>query len=999
MGPRRYQIVVVGELSRRFAPAFEGMTVCCGGGQTAITGMVVDQSQLHGLLDRVGELGLELVSVNAVGRTTHRLARGFAGTAAPARRPHRRAWMTLAVQRRCDEAAGIPLLASKLVVPSMPGRVVERPRLFELLDAGVERPVTLVAAPAGSGKTMLLTSWMSAVSPPGPVAWLSLDQGDNDPVQFWTYLLAALCRSGALPADSGLSAQMASQGGDDTLLPTLLHDLEELASPLVLVLDDVHELVEPQVLQGIELLVRHAPPQLRLVLSTRADPPLPLHRLLVSGRLAQVRGADLAFTVAEVAELLAEYDYRPGLSDDDLAVLQARTEGWAAGLRLAAVSMQHQPDLHRFVTELAGDDRSLAGYLVSEVLERQPAELRSFLLRTCVVDQLSGELADALTGRDDGERTLARLERANAFVVTLGSRREWYRYHPLFAELLRYELRREAPDEITGLHRRAARWYAGRGLPADAIEQAAAVHDWDYVAELAGEHGLGLVLRGERHAFRDLLDRLPADVVNLHPELGLLRAAERIAAADDATEAALQLAREREHLLADERRPRFDLVLAICRLLRAGRAGDLGEALAAGRAALAAHLELGDGADLGGVAGAARAVALSGLGTAELWTGDLDAAEEHLQAGHAAALGSELGDVQLDCLSTLALVRAIGGRLSLAVRTGEAAVALAGRHAGAAAPVAGALLALAWVHYQRDDLATAASYLERASEGGAAAPDRSLGVAIRLLRGRLRNAEADPTGAAAELGAARRDLAGWDLAGWDQPRLLARWLAATEAELRLAAGDVDSAKARPGSAASGTPVAAPEAVALAYQLLAEDDPAGTVSTLSPFLSGTVPAADLDTRIRVWLLHALASHGIDNADQAAASLQSALDLAEPEEHRRIFLDGGAPGRALVARYRDWIDGSWPLLDELALAALDPTPAAVSATPVLVEALSERERAVLRYLPTMLTFVEIGSELYISVNTTKSHVRSIYRKLGVVGRRDAVRRARQLQLLRS
>ena len=345
---------------------------------------------------------------------------------------------------------------------------------------------------------------------------------------------------------------------------------------MVLVLDDVHELVEPQALRGIEFLVRHAPPQLRLVLSTRADPPLPLHRLLVSGRLAQVRGADLAFTVAEVAELLAEYDYRPGLSDDDIAVLQARTEGWAAGLRLAAVSMQHQPDRHRFVTELAGDDRSLAGYLVSEVLERQPAELRSFLLRTCVVDQLSGELADALTGRDDGERTLARLERANAFVVTLGSRREWYRYHPLFAELLRYELRREAPHEITGLHRRAARWYAGRGLPADAIQQAAAVHDWGYVAELACEHGLGLVLHGERHAFGDLLDRLPADVVNLHPELGLLRAAERIAAADDATEAALQLAREREHLLADDRRPRFGLVLAICRLLRAGRAGDLG---------------------------------------------------------------------------------------------------------------------------------------------------------------------------------------------------------------------------------------------------------------------------------------------------------------------------------------------------------------------------------------------------------------------------------------
>jgi LuxR family transcriptional regulator, maltose regulon positive regulatory protein len=902
--------------------------------------------------------------------------------------------MKVAIQRRSDEANGPPLLAGKLVAPSRPGRVVERPRLFELLDTGIERPVTLVAAPAGSGKTMLLTSWMSVASLPGPVAWLSLDHGDNDPVRFWTYMLAALSRSGAVPADSGLQALLPSPADDDALLPLLLHGLEELAAPVVLVLDDVHELTEPRVLDGIEFLVRHAPPQLRMVLSTRADPPLPLHRLLVSGRLTQLRASDLAFTVAEVAELLAEYDYRPRLSDGDLAMLQARTEGWAAGLRLAAVSMQHQPDLHRFITELAGDDRSLAGYLVSEVLEQQPAELRSFLLRTCVVDTLSGELADALTGRDDGERTLARLEGANAFVVAVGSRRQWYRYHPLFAELLRYELRREAPHEVTELRRRAARWYAGHGLPADAIQQAVAVRDWGHAADLIAEHGLRLALKGQDQAFRDLLNQLPADVARLDPEFAVLRAAEGIASSDDGAEASLELAREQEHMLADDRRPRFALVLAICRLLRARRAGDLDEVLAAGREALAAQSHLGDGAGLRGVASTARAVALSALGTAELWTGELDAAEGHLQAGHAAALGAGLDDVQLDCLSTLALLQAIGGRLSVAVRTGEAALGFAGQHAGASAAVAGALLALAWAHYERDDLATAAGYLERASEGATGAPDRPLRVAIKIMGGRLRYAQADSAGALAEFGAARRDLA-----GWDPPRLLSRWLATAEAQLHLAAGDTQSAKALLGSVEASTSVAAPEAVALARQQLAEDDPAGTVRTLSPFLDGAMPAADLDTRIRAWLLHALASHALDNADQAAASLRQAVDLAEPEEHRRIFLDGGAPGRALVARYRDWIDASWPFLDELALASLDPAPTVVSAMPVLIESLSERERAVLRYLPTMLTFVEIGSELYISVNTTKSHVRNIYRKLGVVGRRDAVRRARQLQLLRS
>ena len=894
--------------------------------------------------------------------------------------------------RRRGAGTGMPLLASKLATPSMPGRVVQRPRLFKLLDIGVERPVTLLAAPAGSGKTMLLTSWISAASPPGPVAWLSLDQVDNDPVRFWTYLLAALCRSGAVPADSGLHALMPSPEGDDPLLSLLLHGLEELASPVVLILDDLHELTEPRLLNGIKSLVRHAPPPLRLVLSTRADPPLPLHRLLVSGQLTQLRGTDLAFTVPEVDELLSGYDYRSGLSDTDVAVLQARTEGWAAGLRLAAVSMQHQPDLHRYITELAGDDRSLAGYLVSEVLEQQPAELRSFLLRTCVVDKLNGELADALTGRDDGERILARLEQANAFVTALGSRHEWYRYHPLFAELLRYELRREAPHEVAELDGRAARWYGDHGLPADAIQQAVTVGDWSYAADLIAEHGLDLTLHGQDQVFGELLGRLPADVARLHPELALLTAAERIAAAGDDAEASLRLAREQERMIADDRRPRFTLLLAICRLLRASRVGDLDEVLAAGHEALAAHAQLNSGDDLHGLAAAARAVALSDLGAAELWTGELDAAAGHLQAGQVAALGAGLDEVRLRCTSTLALVQAIRGRLSLAVRTGEAAVRFAGQHARGSSAAVGALLALAWVHYQRDDVAAAASYLERASEGAAITQDRPLRAAIKMVKRRLRYAQADPAGALAELKAARRELA-----GWDPPRLLSCWLAANEAELQLTAGDTEpAALATLRTHESGSE---PAAVALARQQLAEDDPAGTVSTLSPFLDGTMPAADLATRIRAWLLHAQASHVLDDVDQAAASLRQAVELAEPEEHRRIFLDAGAPGRALVARYRDWIDVSWPFLDELALASLDPAPTVVSAMPVLIEALSERERAVLRYLPTLLTFVEIASELYISVNTTKSHVRHIYRKLGVVGRRDAVRRARQLQLLRS
>jgi LuxR family transcriptional regulator, maltose regulon positive regulatory protein len=671
-------------------------------------------------------------------------------------------------------------------------------------------------------------------------------------------------------------------------------------------------------------------------------------------------------------------------------VLQARTEGWAAGLRLAAVSMLGHPDPRRFVLELAGDDRSLAGYLVAEVLDRLPAELRGFLVRTSVVDELSGELADALTGRDDGERTLARLERANAFVVALGHRREQYRYHPLFAGLLRYELRREAPREVAELRRKAADWYGANGFPAEAVGQAVAMEDWERTADLLAEHGGRRLLRGQAAGLGELLDRVPAEAARRHPELALLGAAGRIVA-DDEAEASLELAREQEQRLAGDRRPRFALLLAACRLLRAGRAGDLDEVLAAGRAALDVRAPLGDG----GVAGDALAVALAGLGTAELWTGDLEAAEAHLRAGLVAARSAGLEEVQRTCLSHLALVQAVQGRLGDAVATGRAAVEHAApAGAPAPAPPAAALLGLAWARYQRDDLGGAGGWLERAEElPGPAAPERPLRVAAMIMTGWLARAQGDPAAAFAAFGAARHELA-----GWSQPRLLVRWLATSEAELHLAAGDTATARVLLAALDRGAPAeATPPAVAVARLRLAEGDPSAALTSLAPLVDDTAPAAGAGA-VEAWLLQALARHARDEPDQAAKSLAVAVELAEPEDRRRVFLDAGPPARALLARYRDWVEASWPFLDEVAHAAIDPV-SPVSPMPALVDELSPRERAVLRYLPTMLTFVEIGSELYISVNTTKSHVRSIYRKLGVVGRRDAVRRARQLQLLRS
>ena len=481
-----------------------------------------------------------------------------------------------------------PLLATKLTAPATPVRVVSRPRLLALLDDGAQQLLTLVSAPAGAGKTTLLAAWSSEGQRPGPSAWLSVDPGDNEPARFWEHALGALCRSGAVPADSALRSLAPRPGSEQTFLPLLVRGLAELPTPVVLILDDVQELTDASVLQGLGFLLRHAPPQLRLVLATRVDPPLPWQRLRISGQLAQLRAADLAFTTAEAADLLATCDHPPKLSEDDLALLQARTEGWAAGLRLAALSLQDQPDPHGFVTEFAGDDQSIADYLVGEVLDRQPEELRSFLLRTCIVEELDGDLADALTGGHDGEWTLARLAQANIFVQALGSRGRSYRYHQLFAELLRCELRRKAPEQVAELHRRAAHWYASRGRVIDAIEQALTAGDGREAADMMVEHGLSLILRGGAATLDRLGGRLPAELVQSDPELALLAASDRIMSADHETASAhLRLAQQREGLLDQDRRGRFVVLLAVLRSAVAWPVGDVDEVLAAGHEALA----------------------------------------------------------------------------------------------------------------------------------------------------------------------------------------------------------------------------------------------------------------------------------------------------------------------------------------------------------------------------------------------------------------------------
>jgi LuxR family transcriptional regulator, maltose regulon positive regulatory protein len=880
------------------------------------------------------------------------------------------------------------LLATKLVAPLPHWRPVARPRLLGLLDAGTGGPLTVLAAPPGAGKTILLASWMTEGRPPGPVAWVTVDRGDDDPARFWSHVVAALRSSGAVPPD-GLLAGLGPPSPDalQGFLAVLVNGLAELPEPVVLVLDDLHEATGPAVVAGLRFVLKQAPPKFRLVVATRADPPLPLHRLRVAGQLTEIRAAELAFTPAEAGELLAGMGVE--LPDAELETLWRRTEGWVAGLRLAALSLRDHPDPGRFVAEFAGDDRAVAGYLLEEVLARQPSEIQEFLLRTCVADRLCAGLGDALTGRRDGKRTLALLERDHAFTTGLDPGRSWYRYHPLLTELLRAELRHRWPEDVPELHRRAAAWHAANGLVEEAVDHALAGGDPDGAARLLVARGFAIVLRGRAETLKELLGRLPAGRVRDGRELALVAAAGRLALG------------ELEEADAFLDRAGAGRAGSLAALLRARRHGDVDGVMAA------AHrlLEPPPGAEWGeGVAEAdRRALVLLALGAAELWSDQLDEAAVHLEVSRALAEGAGLPYLALEATGHLALLEAVRGRLARAHRLGREAAGVAERRGWSAdAPAAGGELALTWVAYCRDDLAGAFGALRRAGRAARAGRDRPVLLAAALAEARL---AAGGSRQEAVDGLARLRAALAEVAGWRLPRLLADAVRPTEARLLLAVDDETGAAGLLGGGDAGRRPSE-EAVILARLRLARGDQAAAAGMLASLHGEQAATPHRSTLIEAWLLDAVAHRRLADHEAAAESLERALALAAPEGYRQVFVEGGAPVRALLA---DHLQGGTAhralveaLLEGMLVQRTVPLAAAAGGgppleLPVLVESLSEREHVVLRYLPSMLSAGEIAAELYVSVNTVKTHIKSIYRKLDANRRWDAVRRARQLNLL--
>ena len=867
------------------------------------------------------------------------------------------------------------------------GGVVSRPGLFARLGAAAR--VTVVSAPAGSGKTVLLRSWTGQAGLAGRAAWVPAGRDERDPQRFWLSVLAAL--RGTVPG-SALVGELTAKPDLDgwAITERLLKDLAPLAERVWLVIDDVDELASAEVLRQLELLVMCGPAELRVVLVTRHDVRLGLHRLRLEGELTEIRADDLRFTLAEARELLQAAGAE--LSDSALGMLVERTEGWAAGLRLAALSLAGHEDPDRFAAEFSGSERTVAEYLLAEVLDRQSEQVRRLLLRTSVLERVSGELADVLTGGSGGERVLQKLEEANAFVVSLDTGRSWFRYHHLFADLLQLELRRTEPGEVIALHEMAAGWFAEHGYPVDAIGHALAAQDWGLAVRLLAEAWPGLQLDGQAATVHAILARFPAGAAAADAELAALVAADELAQGSlEAAERYLGVAARGSAAVPAGRRGQLQMLLGVVRLLLARQRGNLPEVTEQARR-LQAVAEAPEAAQPG-LGEELRALALINLGITEFWAAQMEEAERHLEQG--VALAHRIGRPYLE-FTGLAFQAAIKfffqSSYASAVERSRQAVELARRHGWTDEPAAGiAYLTLALVLAGQGRLEDAESWMQRAERTVRADVEPAAALAFYYARGRLELARGRDADALAALQTAER-LAGLLAA----PHLLVTRTRALLLQALVRTGELERAERTLAGLGEQDRERGEIRIALAALRLARHDPDGATAALAPVLDGSAPVSPWNWLAEAFMTEATARDALGDPAAAGRAVERALDLAEPNRALTPFLLSPAPG--LLERHARQHPAHAALIAEILdlLAARGPAPAPAGPQPPR-EPLLDSEIRVLRYLPTNLTAPEIGSELYVSRNTVKTHMRNLYAKLGTHRRADAVARARALGLL--
>jgi LuxR family maltose regulon positive regulatory protein len=883
------------------------------------------------------------------------------------------------------------ILATKLYAPPPRPNVVRRPRLIQRLDEGLHRRLTLLSAPAGFGKTTLLSDWLAERD--RPAAWLSLDSGDNDPARFLTYLVATVQTVVPNVGDGVLGALQTPQPPPiDAVLTALLNDLtSSVSNPLVLVLDDYHLIEASPVDQALAFLLEHLPPPLHLVLATREDPQLPLARLRAGGQLTELRAADLRFTPAEAAAFLTQA-MGLTLSAEDVAALESRTEGWIAGLQLAALSLQGHTDASAFIQTFTGSHHFVMDYLVEEVLRRQPERVQVFLLRTSILDRLCGPLCEAVlrAPAGTGQATLEALERANLFLVPLDQERRWYRYHHLFAELLRQRLRQSAASSAVGeerdlvaeLHRRASQWFEDNGLPIEAFQQAVAANDFERTARMIERGGIPLHFRGAVTAMLDWLGSLPPAVLDARPALwasyaGLLLVSghttgveEKLQAAERAL-AGAETDEDTRNLIG-----RIAAARATLALTRYAVEPMLFESLRALEYLHPNNLPM-------------RANANFTLGFAYFLQGDRVASRRAYS--EAAALSQAARDIFTTILATLGLgnVQEVEYQLHLAAETYRGILQVAGNQP---LQIVGEVhIGLARVLYEWNELDPAEEHgqqsyqLERQYES---VIDRFVSCQVFLARVRL--ARGDATGAAALLAEASQ--------------------AARQRNFVHRIPEVAAAQVlvllRQGHLAAAAQLAQAQELLLsqARAHLAQGEPAAALAALAARREQRQPWFWEDERLKALLLEAVALHLQSDEDQAMQVLGDALALAEPGGYIRSFLDEGramvrllstAAARGLMPDYVGKLLAAFDaeILEGGATSQRGP---AASAQPLL-EPLSQRELEVLHLIAEGLSNQEISERLVVALDTVKGHNRKIFDKLQVQRRTEAVARARELGLL--
>lgn len=900
-------------------------------------------------------------------------------------------------------ASGLPspLLATKLFIPATRQTTVPRPQLAARLDASLSHPLTLVAAPAGFGKTTLVSTW--ARRQPTPVAWLSLDEGDNDPVRFLGYLVAALQTADPSIGQAVQSALVATNAPPPlAVIAALINDLSRLDTDLLLVLDDLHLVDAAPIHEAIATLVAHQPPQLHLMLVTREDPQLPLARLRARGELVELRGLDLRFTPAEVAQFLHEV-MGLALDADDLAALDARIEGWAAGLQLAALSLQNSPNPGQAIARLSGSHHFILNYLADEVLRQLSPERQSFLLETAVLAQLNGDLCDAVTGRTDSRARLEELLAANIFVIPLDDEHRWYRYHHLFADLLRHQLQRTMPGRAAVLQQRASAWYEAQGDAIAAIDYALAAADYPQAVRLLEQHARSVVLQGYAQTVETWLRRLPAGWRQAGPRASLAFGWSLLLRGQiDEIEPYLHDAEAAGHATGDAA-----AIQAEALALRAGVTslrGDPERGCELARAAVA----LAPADDL-----YVQSMTAFCLGTACNYAGrDAEAIATYRAAlplcktaGNRVAATLIVGNLTL-LYSARGQLRAAAdlclATLDEAARAGEQdAPSLAVVYGGYAD------LLYAW-----NELDAAQAQVTRVLELSRRSGHVAALAYGNVVQARLLLARGDLAGAEQALAIAS-ELRRRGMPAWVAPHIVSQQVALALARNDLAAAE--QALLQTGIAATDSLHHTREVIHLAHLRLllhqgrdqnhARLDDADELARR--ILAAAMRADRMGRVLEVLLLRAQVSHIQGDVDAACADVMHALTLGESEGYVRIFVNEGEPLRVLLGAVRRRLAqqlaelGPSPAYVDRVLAAFPPVEAAASGgpstLPPLVEALTERELEVLRLMAEGLTYDEVAQRLIVSLNTVRYHVKGLYGKLGVDKRMAAIEQARAYGLL--